>query len=1223
MAVQNYHRHTCFSNIVLPDSVVQNEDYCRRAVELGAGIISSCEHGTPGNYWECSNLAEKYGLKWRYVMEAYFVLDRREKDDTNAHLILAAKTRKGMGDLNEVFSEANISGYYSRPRIDLELLMNLDPKDVFVTTACIGGVFKYGFKKAEELIAQFHSHFRDSFMLEVQYHNTEKQKEVNQFLLNMYRKYNIPLIAGLDSHYIFEQDKILRDQRLEASHLKYEDESGFYMDYPSDDEIFYRFEQQNILSRGQIQESMSNTDVFLDFEDITFDKSKKLPTLYPNLSQEERNQKYRDLVYSKWEAYKKTVPPEKWAEYEEGIAYEVNTITSTNTSDYFLLDYEIVKKAKANGGMLTYTGRGSSPSFFTNMLLGFTSIDRFALPVTMYPDRFISADRLMAGNLPDIDLNCGDVAPFAKAQADLMGEWKSAPMVAFGTLKRSSAWKMYCRACNVSFDIANEISSRLKEYDRDVKYAKDEKEDSGEEEEINVYDYVPERYHEQLRMSERYLGVVDNISPHPCAHIICQNDIRREIGVLRIKGKQGRPDVFTAWIDGATAESFGYLKNDLLKVDVVKVIAKTYSRIGIPQPTVSELMKMTANDRLTWDIYARGYTMCVNQVEKEKSKEKAMRYKPKNLTEMSALVAGIRPAFQSMINTLLDRRHFDYGIPALDNLLQTKEMPSSFILYQEQMMSVLQYAGFTGPQSYAAIKAIAKKHPEKVLPLKNQFLEGFEKRLIDESHVDKKTAEETSLKVWTIMSDACSYGFNSCLAGDEKMYLADYPEIKLTIEQMHSIVHDKAYARYHHFSDLRKEFLKNGFGHSLSLNEEGRLCQNRIMDIRFAGWREVYDVVLESGRFIRATMNHKFPVGRYDNLVKLEDMKVGDSVFCVDKNAVGEKVFEDRIVKIRFSDRLDVYDVEMESPFHNFVLRNGIVTGNSHSAAVALDSMYVAWAKAHHPLETYGAILSNYGEKKDKDRIDLVKNEMQTAFGIHIVPCKFRQDNREFFVDVKNNTISKALVSVKTLSQKVAETLYNMRNDQFDSFVSVLEALEYKPAINRKAVDVLIRMDYFSEFGSAGKLLEVFSEFKDGKNQYKKTYVEKTKTARLAKLKEFERNTPEKEIPPAEKLKFEIEYFGSPVSVYPEMRGKMVVVDIDTTYSPKIWLYNIAKGTMGMMKVRKAKYQQYPLAVGDIIRLYDWDKKPAYQYSNGQRTIKIGVYELWMKEYFVETEKTE
>ncbi len=1056
MAVQNYHRHTCFSNPILPDSVVQNEDYCKRAVELGAKIISSCEHGTPGNYWECSNLAEKYGLKWRYVMEAYFVLDRHEKDDTNAHLILAAKTRKGMGDLNEVFSEANISGYYSRPRIDLELLMNLDPKDVFITTACIGGVFKYGLKKAEELIAQFHAHFRDSLMLEVQYHNTEKQKEVNRFLLNMYRKYNIPLIAGLDSHYIFEQDKILRDQRLEASHLKYEDEAGFYMDYPSDDEIFYRFEQQNVLSRAQIQESMNNTDVFLDFEDITFDKSKKLPTLYPNLSQEERNQKYRDLVYSKWEEYKKTVPPERWAEYEEGISYEVNTITSTNTSDYFLLDYEIVKEAKANGGMLTYTGRGSAPSYCTNMLLGFTSIDRFALPVTMYPDRFISADRLLAGNLPDIDLNCGDVAPFAKAQADLMGEWKSAPMVAFGTLKRSSAWKMYCRACNVPFDIANEISSRLKEYDRDVKYAKDEKEEGEEEEEINVYDYVPEQYHEQLRMSERYLGVIDNISPHPCAHIICQNDIRREIGVFRIKGKQGRPDVLAAWIDGATAESFGYLKNDLLKVDVVKVIAKTYERIGMPQPTVSELMKMTANDHPTWDIYARGYTMCVNQVEKEKSREKAMRYKPKNLTETSALVAGIRPAFQSMINTLLDRRHFDYGIPALDNLLQTKEMPSSFILYQEQMMAVLQYAGFTGPQSYAAIKAIAKKHPEKVLPLKKQFLEGFGKRLIDESHVDAKTADETSQKVWTIMSDACSYGFNS-----------------------------------------------------------------------------------------------------------------------------------------------------------------------SHSVAVALDSMYIAWAKAHHPLETYGAILSNYGEKKDKDRIDLVKNEMQTAFGIKVVPCKFRQDNREFFVDTKNNTISKALVSVKTLSQKVAETLYDMRDDQFDSFVSVLESLEYKPAINRKAVEVLIRMDYFSEFGSAGKLLEVFGEFKDGENQYKKTYVEKTKTARLAKLKEFERNTPEKEIPPAEKLKFEIEYFGSPVSVYPEMRGKMVVVDIDTTYSPKIWLYNISKGTMGMMKVRKAKYQKSPIEVGDVIRLYDWDKRPAYQYSNGQRTVKIGVYELWMKEYFVETEKTE
>ena len=188
--------------------------------------------------------------------------------------------------------------------------------------------------------------------------------------------------------------------------------------------------------------------------------------------------------------------------------------------------------------------------------------------------------------------------------------------------------------------------------------------------------------------------------------------------------------------------------------------AEAYKKIGIQQPTVPELLAMTAKDQDTWSMYAKGLTMGLNQAEKEKSTEKVKRYRPNNISELSAFVAGIRPAFQSMVNSLLDRHHFDYKIPALDKLLQTKEMPSSYILYQEQMMTVLQYAGFSAPESYAAIKAIAKKHPEKVLPLKARFLEGFAEKLIAEG-VDAATASQTSDKVWVIISDACGYGFNS------------------------------------------------------------------------------------------------------------------------------------------------------------------------------------------------------------------------------------------------------------------------------------------------------------------------------------------------------------------------------------------------------------------------------------------------------------------------------
>ena len=688
------------------------------------------------------------------MTEAYFVKDRNEKDNTNCHIILAAKTRKGVDDLNYILSEANISGYYYRPRIDLELLMTLDPRDVFVTTACIAGVFKYGYAEAERLILRMAVHFRDSFMLEVQYHDTDRQREVNEFLMKLYRKHGIPLIMGTDSHFIRPEDAALREHRLEANHIRYEDEGGWYMDYPSGAEAFRRFQEQGVLSDAQIREAMENTNVFLNFEDIVFDKSKKLPTIYPQLTQEQRNQKYMDLILSEFDRQTAGMSEDERAVRMEGVRYETNVVTSTGMSDYFLLDHEIVRRAVEKGGVITKTGRGSCPSYYTNALLGLSSIDRFAIPVEMFPDRFISADRIRSGSLPDIDMNVANREAFEAAQTEVLGEWRAAPMVAFGMLKRLSAWKMYCRAADIPFETANEVGSQLKAYESAVRFAED-----GEE--VELSDYVPPQFRELVAASERYMGMIDSISPHPCAYLLCTEDIRREIGVIRINSRTGKKQpVFAAFIDGATAEQYGYLKNDLLLVDVVRVNQEAFHRIGMAQPDVSTLLEMTRNDRDTWRMYAEGYTMGLNQVEQEKTREKVMRYKPKNITELAAFVAAVRPAFKSMLPTFLDRRHFDYGIPAFDRLIQTREMTSSFLLYQEQTMKTLQFAGFSAPESYAAIKAIAKKHPEKVLPLKERFLEGFAAK------ADMPSAE----RVWKIIEDATNYSFNAshavCVALD-------------------------------------------------------------------------------------------------------------------------------------------------------------------------------------------------------------------------------------------------------------------------------------------------------------------------------------------------------------------------------------------------------------------------------------------------------------------------
>ena len=105
--------------------------------------------------------------------------------------------------------------------------------------------------------------------------------------------------------------------------------------------------------------------------------------------------------------------------------------------------------------------------------------------------------------------------------------------------------------------------------------------------------------------------------------------------------------------------------------------------------TVNELLKTIEDDYKTWDVYKDGYTMCVNQAEQPKSTQKVMKFYPKNISELTQWIAGIRPAFKSMYKIFESREHFDYGIKAFDTLIQDEYCDSSFILYQEHLMDAL------------------------------------------------------------------------------------------------------------------------------------------------------------------------------------------------------------------------------------------------------------------------------------------------------------------------------------------------------------------------------------------------------------------------------------------------------------------------------------------------------------------------------------------------------
>ena len=1087
--MQNYQKHTSYSNIFVPDSAASYEDYAKRAVELGHKIISSVEHGWQGYYYQCFELAQKYNLKFIFGAEAYWVLDRKKEypelnsngeplfdkngvakthlDKTNAHIVLLAKTEKGRRAINSILSTANEDGYYFKPRVDLELLLSLPANDVMVTSACVA-FWKYD--NIEEVVLKLKNHFQNNFYLEIQYHNTDSQKRLNRKIQELSKKYGIEMIVGLDSHYIYPEQADERQYILEAKKVEYEDEDGWYMDYPSDEEVLRRFLDQGVFSREEVQRAMDNTDVVLTFDDYSinnpiFSKDIKLPTLYPELTQEERNKKYSILISKLFKKYvaENNITGDEYQRYYDGVKMEVQTVKDTNLADYFLLDYEIVQKALSMGGILTDSGRGSSVGYFTNTLLGFSKVDRFKSPVTLYPERFISKTRILeTHSLADIDMNWGTPEIAEEAQKEVIGKDHALPMIAFGTCKKKSAFKLFARSQNMDFELANTISSQIADYEEAVKNADDEDKDL-----IDIYDYVDKKYEDYINKSKKYWGIIMDKKKAPCAYILYQGNIREEIGLIKCKSESTGKEFITAVVDGAIAENYKFLKNDILTVSIVLLVDKIYNRIGIKHDTVEQLKELVKNDKKTWDIYAKGYTLGVNQCEQPGSVKKMMRFKAKNISELAAWIASIRPSFKSMYSKFESREPFNYGIPAFDRLLQTKELPQSFILYQEQSMSVLAYAGFPMDECYGIIKAIAKKHPEKVKPLKERFIAGFKQKIIADDNIPEKEAQEASEKVWQIINDSCGYGFNS-----------------------------------------------------------------------------------------------------------------------------------------------------------------------AHAYCMSIDSLYCAYLKANYPYEFYETLLQFHSDRGEKDKVAALKSEMETAFGIKEGQYKFGRDNRKFIIDKENHCIQPSLLSIKGLSQGFANDLYELGKEHFNSFLELLPRLKALKTGNSAKIDTLIRLNYFSDFGDIGKLLmtvKIYEQYAESTIIKKEKCLidreimlrfatETEKQYRIIDKKKFVSYLCDNSIPEpytlAQRLKDEQELLGRNVYMDSKLKYQGFVIDVNTSFSPKITLYDLSTGKTETIKCYKKTFAEQPLAKGMIITYYTESKQKSRLNPETKQWEKIpNEFEQWFKWY--------
>ena len=1071
----NYHKHTSLSNRYMKDSPLLPIDYWN---ELKARygdkscIYTTVEHGWAGNYFKQYDDLEKFNkkngtnIRWVYGAEAYWVKDRHESDRSNCHIVLLARTDKGRKAINKILSIANKDGYYARPRIDLELIDQLPYDDVMITTACVAFWNKYDdIGDIVRCLVQKFPHF----YLEVQAHDTPEQKELNRRIIQMSEELNVPIIAGCDSHVITESQMLDRDELLKSGNIHYEDEDGWYMDYPTYDVLFERFKQQGVLTDGQIKAAINNTNVLFEFEDIKLDRSLKVPVIKElhNKTQEERNHIFEQILKDEWFLQKADINKDKLQQYYQEIKHDIGEIEACNMADYFILSYMVMKCGQEKyGGILTPSGRGSAVSMYLNKLLRLTKVDKVNSPVLMYSERFLTKERVLDSHTPpDIDNNVSDRQPFIQAQRDLVGELGTYDLLALGTLKFKAAWKMYARAYNVEPDTANEVSKQIDRYETAKKHAED-----GET--VDIHKYIEPKYQELVDGCKKYLGIYDTAKGHPCGCLCYEGDIESDIGISLCKSEATGKEVLVANIESGTIDAFGYLKQDYLIVDSIGLTYDIYKEAGIEPFTVNQLLEKIAHDDATWQIYADGYTQCVNQCEQPKSTQKVMRYKPKNIAELTQFIAAIRPSFQSMYQTFEQRQHFDYGIKALDDLLQDEYCSSSFILYQESLMKVLGFAGFPMSETYTIIKAISKKKDYIIKDAKPKFIKNFAQAILDTGETDDDSkAHELADKVWTIIENSAAYGFNS-----------------------------------------------------------------------------------------------------------------------------------------------------------------------AHAYCMAIDSVTIAYLKAHYPLEFYKCVLQRFTDKGEKDKVALIKQEMLKR-GYKLKDIQFGDDNRAFNIDRANNCIVQTMASIKDMPKSAPEALYELGKTDIKNRAALYQSLMDDPRINKKAIEILFRLGYFNKFAQPNRLIteyDIYQKYISSKVLTKSSFDDiMIDTIRPCCGKETEKQFREidnkalitalikqaniKPVTIVDRIKWQLEYLGYCTVNDPNSDpNDWLVLDVKTTGYGTVYIsvYNICYGSERTYRANKKFWANHQLEKGDVIRAVLQEKNKMKKDENGEWVTlpeKIVEMKCWKK----------
>lgn len=755
MSFAHLHVHSEYS---LLDGACRIEPMLDKIKSMGQTSVALTDHGVMYGVVDFYKAAKARGLNPIIGCEVYVApRSRFDKvhgiDNERYHLILLCKNNTGYKNLIKLVSEGWVNGFYTKPRVDKELLEQ-HHEGLIALSGCLAGevaraLERNDYEEAKKVAEWYNGVFGDgNYYLEIQNHGLDEQLRINPMLISLSKELNIPLAATNDAHYVDKQDSKIQQVLIciQTNHTLGED-TGLEF---GTQEFYLKSEEEMREAFSECPQAVDNTAKIAEQCHVEFEFGKtKLPHFdvpdgwshfdwFANLCHKGLKERYGDS------------PPQ---EYIDRLEYELGIIDKMGYTDYYLIVHDFIRHAKSVG-IPVGPGRGSGAASICAYCIGITGID--PMKYNLLFERFLNPERV---SMPDFDVDfCferrGEVIDYV---IDKYGADHVAQIVTFGTMAAKAAIRDVGRAMGMSYSAVDNIAKQIPN-ELNITLEKALKRSA---EFKALYDKDAEA-HELIDTAMKVEGMPRHASTHAAGVVITHDPVVSYVPLAR------NDEAIVTQFTMTTLEELGLLKMDFLGLRTLTVIRNAEKAIRNTDPSFS-IENIDMEDRQVFDMLCAGQTEGVFQFESAGMRSVLSQLKPESVEDLIAVISLYRPGPMDSIPTYIENRHnpakIKYKTPKLKSIL---DVTYGCIVYQEQVMQICrELAGYSYGRADIVRRAMSKKKHDVMLRERDSFVNGAvdeNGNILCEGAVRRGVPAGVANEIFDEMISFASYAFNKAHA---------------------------------------------------------------------------------------------------------------------------------------------------------------------------------------------------------------------------------------------------------------------------------------------------------------------------------------------------------------------------------------------------------------------------------------------------------------------------